>query len=228
MKERLFMDKAKQHVTLVEFLKKQFGQAKFGEIEVQQTPIVTRIIVYTTTPGLVIGSGGERVNEVSALLKKRFGIENPQIDVQKISNPDLNANIVAQSIASAIENGVNFKRLGNFYLQKVMNAGAVGCEIVFSGKLAGERARKERFSAGYLKKCGDTAERNVIKGFAVANPRLGNVGVTVKIMMKYSRLKLEDIDDANAETKEEIIKAKEILPDDKHGDIQTKENTGND
>lgn len=218
MKERIFIQKAKEHVALVEFLRKQFGQAKFGDIEVQHTPIVTRIIVYTTTPGLVIGSGGERVQEVSAMLKKKFGIENPQIDVQKISNPDLNATVIAQSIVSAIENGVNHKKLGNFYLQKIMNAGAIGCELVFSGKISGERSRKVRFAAGYLKKSGKPSEDDVITGFAVANPRLGNIGITVKIMIRYSQLKLKE------EVKEP---AEEIPAEDEHGDTKIKEDTRN-
>ncbi len=218
MKERIFIKKAKEHVALVEFLRTQFGQAKFGDIEVQHTPVVTRIIVYTTTPGLVIGSGGERVQEVSATLKKKFGIENPQIDVQKISNPDLNATVVAQSIASAIENGVNNKKLGNFYLQKIMNAGAIGCELVFSGKISGERSRKVRFAAGYLKKSGKPSEDDVVKGFAVANPRLGNIGITVKIMIRYSQLKLKD---EAKETEEEIP------AEDEHGNTKTKEDTRN-
>ncbi len=221
MKERIFIQKAKEHVSLIEFLKKQFGQAKLADIEVQHTPVVTRIIVYTTTPGLVIGSGGERVQEVSSMLKKKFGIENPQIDVQKISNPDLNPSIVAQSIASSIESGVNHKKLGNFYLQKIMRAGAIGCEMVFSGKLAGERSRKERFAAGYLKKSGNTAETDVIKGFAIANPRLGNIGITVKIMTKYSRLELKE----EAKKKEDTVEAKEIIPEDEHGNTQDKEDT---
>ncbi len=221
MKERLFIKKAKEHVTLIEFLRKQFGQAKFGDIEVQHTPVATRIIIYTTTPGLVIGSGGEKVMEVSNALKKKFGIENPQIDVQKISNPDLNPSIIAQGIASSIENGMFHKRLGNFYLTRIMRAGAIGCEIIFSGKLSGERSRKERFSAGYLKKSGDTAERYVMKGSAIANPRLGNINVTVKIMIKHSRLKL-----AEAESTE-IIKATDILPEDENVNTKTEENTRN-
>ncbi len=218
MKERIFIQKAKEHVSLVEFLKKQFGQAKLADIEVHHTPVVTRIIVYTTTPGLVIGSGGERVQEVSSILKKKFGIENPQIDVQKISNPDLNPAIVAQSIASSIESGVNHKKLGNFYLQKIMKTGAIGCEIVFAGKLSGERSRKVRFAAGYLKKSGNTAETDVIKGFAIANPRLGNIGITVKIMTKYSRLELKE---------EPIEEAKKIIPGDEHGNTKDQEVAGN-
>lgn len=186
MKERIFIQKAKENIGLEEFIRSQFKQAKCGKIEVQHTPIVTRIIIYTTTPGLVIGAGGERIRETTEQLKQKFSIENPQIDVQKIDNPDADPHIIAQNIANALETGVNYKRLGNFYVEKIMEAGAVGCEIVFSGKMSGQRSRKERFTEGYLKKAGDPALKDVIKGFAVANPRLGNIGITVKIMIRHA------------------------------------------
>lgn len=208
MKERLFIQKAKEHVNLEEFIRKQFAQAKCGKIEVQHTPIVTRIVIYTTTPGLVIGTGGERIRETTELLKEKFKIENPQIDVQKIGNPDLDPHIVAQNIAAAVETGVNYKRLGNYYVQRIMEAGAIGCEIVFSGKMAGQRSRKERFIAGYLKKCGEPAQRDVVKGFAVATPKLGNIGVTVKIMLRHADM----IQKAKA-----IIAEKEIKEEIKEG-----------
>lgn len=196
MKERLFIQKAKNHRSLEEFVRKQFAEAKCGSIEIQHTPIVTRIIIYTTTPGLVIGSGGERIKETTETLKKKFSIENPQIDVQKISNPDMDPYIVAQSIAIAIESGVNYKKLGNYYVSRIMDAGAIGCEIVLSGKLAGERSRKERFTAGYLKKCGDTALRDVARGFAVATPRLGSIGITVMITVRQSQGAIKKIEEA--------------------------------
>lgn len=188
MKERIFIQKSKELVNLQEFIRKQFTQAKCGEIEIQHTPIMTRIIIHTTTPGLVIGTGGEKIREMVDLLKEKFRIENPQIDVQKITNPDINPPVIAQAIASAIESGVNFKRLGNSYLQRIMDAGAVGCEIIFSGKFSGQRSRTQRFTAGYLKKAGDPAEKDVIKGFAVASPKLGSIGITVKIMMSHPEL----------------------------------------
>ncbi len=184
MKERIFVQKAKDNIQLEEFIRKQFAQSKCGLIEVQYTPVVTRIIVHTTTPGLIIGSGGERIKETVELLKAKFKIENPQIDVQKISDPDLDPRIIAQSIAAAIETGTNYKRLGNFYVQKIIEAGAVGCELVISGKVSGQRSRRERFTAGYIKKCGNPAEKDVDKAFALANPKLGNIGVLVKIMLK--------------------------------------------
>jgi small subunit ribosomal protein S3 len=192
MKERIFIQKAKEHTDMEEFIRKQFAQARCGNIEVQHTPIMTRIIIYTTTPGLVIGSGGERIREILEKLKKEFSMENPQIDVQKIENPDMDPHIVAQSIANSVENGINAKRLGNYYVSRIMKAGAIGCEIVLSGKLSGERSRKERFFAGYLKKCGEPAEKDVIKGFAVASPKLGSIGVTVKIMVNKPSVILKE------------------------------------
>ncbi|KHO48302.1 MAG: small subunit ribosomal protein S3 [archaeon GW2011_AR5] len=190
MKERLFIAKSKEHVKLEEFVRKQFAQAKCGSIEVQYTPVVTRIILHTTTPGLIIGSGGERIKETVELIKKEFKIDNPQIDVQRIEDPDIDPIIIAQTLAASIESGVNFKKLGNFYLQRIMEAGAIGCEIVLSGKISGQRGRRERFVAGYLKKCGEPAKRDVLKGFAVANPKLGNIGITVKIMLKRTELSM--------------------------------------
>ena len=187
MKERIFIQKAKEQVQLEEYVRKQFAQAKCGIIEVQYTPVVTRIIIHTTTPGLIIGSGGERIKETMELLKQKFKIENPQIDVQKINDPDLDPYIISQTIAAAIETGVNHKRLGNFYAQKIMEAGAIGCELVFAGKLSGQRSRVERFEEGYIKKCGDPAEKDVIKAFALANPKLGNIGITVKIMLTHPK-----------------------------------------
>jgi small subunit ribosomal protein S3 len=224
MKERLFIQKAKEHVNLEEFIRKQFAEVKCSSIEVQYTPIVTRIIIHTVTPGLVIGAGGERIRETVEKLKEKFKIENPQIDVQKIDRPNLDPSIVAQSIAMSLENNVNYKRLGNFYVEKIMEAGAIGCEIIMSGKMSGERSRRGRFTAGYLKKCGETANRFVSKGFAVANPKLGNIGVTVKIMMKRPEPIAKEVfaevpETIKAETKPALIeeikeeKAAEIKPE---------------
>lgn len=182
MKERIFIQKAKEQIELEEFIRSQFRQAKVGDIEIQHTPVVTRIVLYTTTPGLIIGSGGERIKEMAETIKSKYKIDNPQIDVQKIEDADLDPVIAAQSIANQIEGGVNYKRLGNYYLDRIMQAGATGCEIIITGKLSGERSRRERFYAGYLKKCGEPARREVMKGFALANPKLGNIGITVKIM----------------------------------------------
>ncbi len=200
IKEKIFIKKAKEHIGLVEFIRSQFTLAKTGKIDIQYTPLGSRIIIHTMTPGLVIGAGGERIREIVERLKEDFGLENPQIDVQKVEEPDLDPFVVAQNIASSLERGINYKKLGNFYLDKIMDAGAIGCEIVISGKLGSEKARTERFITGYLKKCGEPAQRDVVRGFATSNPRQGAIGVLVKIML-YNSEKKVDID--NIDFKEE-------------------------
>ncbi|MEM7813392.1 MAG: 30S ribosomal protein S3 [Candidatus Aenigmatarchaeota archaeon] len=190
MKERLFIKKAKELIQLQEFLQKEFAGIKCGLIDVAYTPLGVRITVHTTSPGLVIGHGGDKIREVSEKLRAMFGLENPQIDVQKISNPDMDPRIVSQSIAAALEKGMNPKKIGSYYLERVMRAGAVGCEIVIKGKLGGEKARSMRFTAGYIKKCGEPAKRDVITGTATALPKLGNIGVTTSIMVAHSDKKI--------------------------------------
>ncbi|MBI5332494.1 MAG: 30S ribosomal protein S3 [Candidatus Aenigmarchaeota archaeon] len=181
----------KDQVFIKEYIKKYFADTRCGDVEIQYTPLGTRIIIYTTSPGLVIGTGGDRIREVTDKLKNEFGIDNPQIDVQKIQEPDLDPHIVASSIASGLENRINFKRLGKYHLERVMRAGAIGCEIIIKGKISGEKARKERFVAGYIKKSGEPRERDVIFGRVVANPPLGNIAVNVSIMIRHSDKKIE-------------------------------------
>jgi len=209
MKERIFIQKAKEQNDMKEFIRKQFNTAKCSTIEVYHTPVVTRIIIHTTSPGLVIGRGGERLRETIENIKNRFNVENPQIDIKKITNPSLDPVIVSQDIASALERGLHFKRLGNFYISKIMNAGAIGCEIVLSGKIRGQRGRIERFSAGFLKKCGDPARKDVIQGFTVANPKLGNIGVTVKIMINQSKDIIKKQEETELPKQEEIANSEE-------------------
>ncbi len=184
MKERIFITRAKEEVNLTEFVRSYFKSAKCGDIEIQKTPIMTRIVLHTTTPGLIIGMGGERIKDATEILRSKFKIENPQIDVQKIEDQYLDAKVMAKSLASQVEGGMNYKRLANLTLEKIMRAGAVGCELILSGKLSGERSRRERFTQGYIKKCGEPSLTMVRKGFAVATPKLGNIGVVVKIMVE--------------------------------------------
>jgi small subunit ribosomal protein S3 len=190
MKERIFIKRANEQVKLEEWLRSQLHDVRVGQIELGQTPLGLRVIIHTASPGLVIGPGGEKIRELSQQMKEKFSIENPQIDVQKIDIPDLDPMIVAQSIAFSMERNGNPKKVGKFFLEKIMRAGAIGCEIIIGGKLSGEKARRERFIAGYLKKCGEPAKQDVIKGYAVATPKLGNIGVRISIMVRHSDKKV--------------------------------------
>ncbi|MEM2282112.1 MAG: 30S ribosomal protein S3 [Candidatus Hadarchaeales archaeon] len=165
-----------------EFLAEKLGRAGYGGMDVQQTPTGTKITLYVERPGMVIGKGGESIKELTETLEKEYGVRAPEIEVLEM-NPDLCAPILARRIASALEKGVSVRRLGHAYVKRVMAAGARGVEIRISGKIAGERARSERFFQGYLSKSGEHSEKFVSTGYAQALIKPGAVGVKVKVML---------------------------------------------
>jgi small subunit ribosomal protein S3 len=133
-------------------------------------------------PGLVIGRGGETIKELASILEEKFKVSNPQISVSEIEIPELNAYVVASRIASALERGVHFRRAGFWALNQVMEAGALGAEIIISGKLRTERARFEKFRAGYMPKCGDPALKYMRKAEVHVQLKPGIFGIRVRIM----------------------------------------------
>jgi small subunit ribosomal protein S3 len=143
-----------------------------------------KITIYADKPGLIIGRGGSRIDEVTQKLEGKFGFEDPQLDVQEIEKPELNAKIMASEIKNAIERGASYRRVANGVLRSIMERGAVGAEIRISGKLSGARGRTEKFQDGYLKSCGEPAKRLVDEAVEHAKTKPGTIGVKVRIMEK--------------------------------------------
>jgi small subunit ribosomal protein S3 len=133
-------------------------------------------------PGLIIGRRGQSIRDLSKTLEENFGIANPQIAVAEIEVPELNARIMASRIVNALQRGVHFRRAGFWALTQIMEAGALGAEIVIRGKLTSERARYEKFRAGYLPKCGDPALKYLRSAVAHVKLKPGLEGVQVRIM----------------------------------------------
>jgi small subunit ribosomal protein S3 len=177
-----FISKAKKRAEIDEFLQKKLEKAGYGGVNIAETPLGTHIVIYAMRPGLVIGRGGETIRELAKVLEEKFGVSNPQISVSEIEVPELNPYIVATRIASALERGVHFRRAGFWALNQVMEAGALGAEIVISGKLRTERARYEKFKAGYLPKCGDPAMKYMRKAEVHVQLKPGIYGIKVRIM----------------------------------------------
>ncbi len=181
--EKTFVKEGIKESQIENFLRKRFERAEYSHSDIQRTPVGTRIVVYANKPGLVIGRSGRRVMEITEEIKEKFGFENPLIDVRDIRYPFLHANIVAVRIAKALERGIHYKRVCNFYLKKIMEAGAIGVQISASGKLAGvQRSRFQKFSEGFIAHSGDYAEKFVDKGYAQAVLKSGVAGIKVKIM----------------------------------------------
>ncbi len=183
MEERNTVDFKKKEFAVKEYIKKSLEKGKVSKVRIEYTPIGEKIIVSTHKPGLVIGRKGERIDELTKTLKNRFKLENPTIEIDEITKPELDAQIMADEIALALERfgPIRFKVTAYRTLQKIMNAGALGVEIRLSGKLPSSRAKSWRFAQGYLKKTGDNS-KVVDKGKARAETKPGTVGVKVSIL----------------------------------------------
>lgn len=177
-----FIIDAKKKTAIDEFLSKKLDKAGYGGVEISRTPLGTHIVIYAMRPGLVIGRGGDTIRELAKVLEEQFGVPNPQISVSEIEVPELNAYVVASRIAGALQRGVHFRRAGFWALNQVMEAGALGAEIIISGKLRTERARYEKFRSGYLPKCGDPAIKYMRKAEVHVQLKPGIFGVKVRIM----------------------------------------------
>ncbi|WP_254768880.1 30S ribosomal protein S3 [Salinilacihabitans rarus] len=180
--EHQFIENGLQRSQIDEFFAEELGRAGYGGMEVAKTPMGTQIVLKAEKPGMVIGKGGENIRKVTAELERRFDLDDPQIDVQEVDEPDLNARIVADRLANALERGWYFRKAGHTTIDRIMDAGALGAEIVLAGKVTGARSRVEKFNRGYIKHNGEPAEEIVDEGQGVAVMKLGTIGVTVKII----------------------------------------------
>ncbi len=182
MIERKFVDYGKTKVMLDRYLKDRLSRAGYAGVDIQKTPLVTRIIIKVERPGLVIGRKGRSIKELTDDIEEKFGLQNVQIKVEEISVPELDAVVMANRIARSLEKGLHFRKVMNWAADRIMKAGALGCEIVISGKLVGKggMARRERVAVGYLKKAGEPAKQ-VRVAHAQALKKAGIIGVTVRI-----------------------------------------------
>ncbi len=177
-----FITESIKRTEIDEFLQKKLERAGYGGVNLSKTPLGTHVVIYAMRPGIVIGRGGETIKELASSLERNFKVANPQISVSEIEVPEYNAHVVANRVTSALERGVHFRRAGFWALNQVMEAGALGAEIVISGKLTTERARFEKFRAGDFPRCGEPALRAMKTAEAHVQLKPGMIGVRVKIM----------------------------------------------
>jgi small subunit ribosomal protein S3 len=207
--ERKFIRESTNRVLIKEFLIKKVEGAGFGGMNIQRTPMGTRINIIVERPGMVIGKGGSKIKEITTEIKDKFNVDNPQIEIQEAgSKASLNAQIMAEKLAEALERGWHFRRAGHSTVRRIMNAGARGCQVVIAGKLTGARHRTEKFTEGHIKYCGETARDVMLRGFAIAKLKAGVLGVKVGIMKPDVKLpdeislKISDVE--KEETKPKI------------------------
>tara|TARA_X000001036_G_C20497008_1_gene732262 strand:+ start:198 stop:956 length:759 start_codon:yes stop_codon:yes gene_type:complete len=176
LKERVRRVQVHDHV------QKRTTRAGFGGLSIQRTPLGTHVRIAAERPGLVIGRKGSDIQKLTEELERKFGYENLQVEAGEVTRFALNPLIMAAKVANALERGWNYRRAGNSMLQRIMDAGARGCQITIAGKLTGLRHRTEKFLSGHIKFCGEPALELMDVGIAQAKLKPGTIGVKVAIM----------------------------------------------
>jgi small subunit ribosomal protein S3 len=227
--ERTFIRENTNRVLIKEFLIKKIEGAGFGGMNIQRTPMGTRINILVERPGMVIGKGGRKIKELTDAIRDNFNVDNPQIEIEEAgAKASLNAQIMAEKLAEALERGWHFRRAGHSTVRRIMDAGAKGCQIIIAGKLTGARHRTEKFTQGHVKYCGETAREVMTRGYAVAKLKAGVLGVKVNIMKPDAKLPdeiklhFEEPEKAKEKPKEKEEKPveKKVTPLKKLTDIQ--------
>ncbi|MBN1275175.1 30S ribosomal protein S3 [Candidatus Woesearchaeota archaeon] len=190
MIERKFVSENMKEFRIKEFVASHLNRVGLSEVKLQRTPLGEKIVVSASRPGLVVGRAGSNIQKLTKDLKEHFDLENPQIEIEEIQEVFLDPSIVAESIASSMERfgTKQFKGAGYKALRGVMQAGALGVEIIISGKVPSQRAKNWRFYEGYLKKCGDIALTGVNVAYTTAFLKTGAVGIKVSIMPGDTKL----------------------------------------
>jgi small subunit ribosomal protein S3 len=171
-----------ERVKVDELLAEEYEQAGYGGVQLTKTPLGTQINLFAMRPGRVIGKRGRAIKAASTKLEEEIGLPNPQITVIEVEIPELNPMIMASRVANALERGVHFRRAVFWSLNRIMESGALGCEILLKGPLRSARSRFEKVVEGYVPKSGDPALKHVKKATMHVKMKRGVLGVTVKIV----------------------------------------------
>ncbi|MCX6802941.1 MAG: 30S ribosomal protein S3 [Candidatus Diapherotrites archaeon] len=242
MIERTFIQKSFNKLELEEYLSKKLDRAGFSHLEIIKTPLVTRIVLHVAKPGLAIGKGGSTIKLLTDVIAKKYKIDNPQIEIQEIKHPNLNAKILAERMASMIQREFSWRSIAYKLVKDVIDAGAQGVELVVKGKLSGKGGRKKkvRIAHGYMKKLG-AQTKWVDFAKAAAYPKAGAIGIRLsiihpeiifpdkvdvkKVLLGLKKAELEAKEQAQAPKQEETKQA-DIVKEGKEKEETTKTEKG--
>jgi len=189
MIEKKFIEMKKNEYSIKEFIKAELGKGKISNVKIERTPIGERIILFTSRPGIIIGRKGESIQRLTTILKKEFKMENPKIEIAEIEKVEFDAQSIADQIALSLERfgSSSFKIIAYKMMDRIKRAGALGAEILLSGKLPSAKARAWRFTFGYLYKTGYPVNF-VNHALAVAQTKPGSIGIKVDILPPDAKL----------------------------------------
>ena len=185
---------------LNDFLKERIKESGFNKVEISKTPTGTKITLYVTRPGIVIGRKGTGIKELTEKIEKDFGLKNPQISVEEVAKAELSPSVMCNRMSSHIQRGTAFRRVTMWTMKQIMEAGAMGVQITISGKLRGDRSAFEKHTMGVLPRAGNYAKNLVSEDIVLTETPMGLIGIKIRIARK-ERLVPE------FEVKKEIVEA---------------------
>ena len=177
--EKDFADYLVEDVKIRKFIKNKLYASGISKILIERTTDKIKISVYTAKPGIVIGRNGAAIEELRNEVQKMTN-HKVNINIEEIKRPELDSQLVAESIAQQLENRVTFRRAMKQSMGRTMKFGAQGIKTSCSGRLGGaDMARTETYHEGTIPL--QTLRANIDYGFAEANTTYGKVGVKVWI-----------------------------------------------
>ena len=200
---------------LNEFLTKRNQRCGVSKVDITKTPAGTRVTLYVTKPGIVIGKKGFGIKALTKKknLKTDYGLKNPQVVVEEILKPELSPSVMCNRMGSHIERGTAFRRATMWTLQQIMDGGAMGVQITVSGKLRGDRSAFEKHTAGILPRSGYHAETIVEEDIAHVKTPMGLIGIRIRIALKEKLMPEFEMEESSAQNAS--IKNKQIEEDPK-------------
>jgi len=169
---------------ITDYLREEIKEAGFSNVEISKTPTGTKVTLFVTRPGLVIGRKGSNIKPLTEKLESDFGLKNPQIAVEEVTDPELSPSVMCNRMASHLSRGTAFRRATFWTLQQIMQGGAMGVQITISGKLRGDRSAFEKHTAGILPRAGHHAKVIVSEDIAHVRTPMGLIGIRIRIAKK--------------------------------------------
>ena len=192
------------------YLRVKIKESGFSKVEVSKTPTGTRVVLYVTRPGIVIGRKGTGIRELTEKLENEFGLKNPQLSVEEIKKPELSPLVMCNRMASHLERGTAFRRATMWTMQQNMENGAMGTQITISGKLRGDRSAFEKHVAGVLPRAGHHADVIVDEDIVHVEAAMGLIGIRIRIARKEKYIPEFELKEKIKEQKEVKTKIQEV------------------
>ena len=194
---------------LNDFLREEIKEAGFHKVEISKTPSGTKITLFVTRPGIVIGRKGVGIKQLTEKVESDFGFKNPQISVEEVTKAELSPSVMCNRLAAHIERGTAFRRATMWTLNQIMEAGAMGVQITISGKLRGDRSAFEKHTHGILPRAGNYAKDIVSEDVTHAKTAMGLIGIKIRIASKEKvvpEFELKGLPEHKLKTEDEKIK----------------------